>query len=226
MAPVQWLPGEPLMQSRAIALAAEHKTLQASLTLPLQARALVVFAHGSGSNRTSPRNTAVANRLNDAGFGTLLFDLLSSDESRVDVATCEYRFDIDLSARRLVEVIDWVAKGENTRNLHIGLFGSSTGAAAALVAAAERPSLVGAVVSRGGRPDLAGADLPLVKAPTLLLVGGDDKEVLELNKEALGHMVNEPRLHLVPHASHLFEEPGAMDEVVRMTVRWFRASLL
>ncbi|QFT53020.1 dienelactone hydrolase family protein [Microbulbifer sp. THAF38] len=214
------------MQSKTIALAAEHKTLQASLTLPQESRALVIFAHGSGSNRASPRNIAVAKRLNDAGFATLLFDLLSEEESRADEATSEYRFDIDLSARRLVEVIDWAAQGETTRALHIGLFGASTGAAAALIAAAERPSLVGAVVSRGGRPDLAGSDLPLVKAPTLLLVGGDDKQVLELNKEALQHMVNEPRLHLIPHAGHLFEEPGAMDEVVRMTVRWFRASLL
>jgi dienelactone hydrolase len=214
------------MQNKTIALAAEHTTLQASLTLPQEARALVIFAHGSGSNRNSPRNIAVARRLNDDGFATLLFDLLSKEETRADEATSEYRFDIDLSARRLVEVIDWAAHEETTRTLHIGLFGASTGAAAALIAAAERPSLVGAVVSRGGRPDLAGSDLPLVKAPTLLLVGGDDKQVLELNKEALNHMVNEPRLHLIPHAGHLFEEPGAMDEVVRMTERWFRASLL
>ncbi|MFA0809628.1 dienelactone hydrolase family protein [Microbulbifer epialgicus] len=214
------------MQSRVIALAAEGKTLNASLTLPQDARALVIFAHGSGSSRTSPRNIAVAGKLNDAGFATLLFDLLSADESRADAATCEYRFDIDLSARRLVEVVDWAAHDESTRKLQVGLFGASTGAAVALVAAAERPSLVNAVVSRGGRPDLAGADLSLVKAPTLLLVGGDDKQVLELNKEALTHMVNGPRLQIIPHASHLFEEPGTMDEVVRLTTRWFRANLI
>ncbi|GAA5443704.1 putative phosphoribosyl transferase Rv0571c [Microbulbifer sp. NBRC 101763] len=214
------------MQSQAIALATEDITLNASLTLPQGARALIVFAHGSGSNRASPRNLTVASRLNDAGFATLLFDLLSVEESRADASTCEYRFDIDLSARRLVEVLDWSAHEESTEHLRVGLFGASTGAAVALVAAAERPSLVGAVVSRGGRPDLAGSDLPLVKAPTLLLVGGDDKQVLEMNKEALTHMVNGPRLQIIPHAGHLFEEPGAMDEVVHLTSRWFRTNLL
>jgi putative phosphoribosyl transferase len=192
-----------------------------TLTLPDSARGLVVFAHGSGSSRFSPRNRQVAEQLNEQALGTLLIDLLTAEEEQVDLRTAELRFDISLLAERVVGAVDWA----DERGLPIGAFGASTGAAAALVAAAERPQLVRAVVSRGGRPDLAGDALPRVEAPTLLIVGGNDQAVLDLNRQAMDQMRAETRLEIVPGASHLFEEPGALDEVVRLARDWFLETL-
>jgi dienelactone hydrolase len=192
-----------------------------TLTLPDGARGLVVFAHGSGSSRFSPRNRQVAEELNEHALGTLLIDLLTAEEEQVDLRTAELRFDISLLAERVVGAVDWAEE----RGLPIGAFGASTGAAAALVAAAERPQLVRAVVSRGGRPDLAGDALPRVEAPTLLIVGGNDQVVLDLNRQAMERMRAETRLEIVPGASHLFEEPGALDEVVRLARGWFLEKL-
>ena len=180
----------------------------------------MLFAHGSGSSRHSPRNRRVAAHLQRAGFGTLLLDLLTSEEEQFDLHSRELRFDIGLLARRLVGAVDWLAArfgGE----LRVGLFGASTGAAAALVAAAERPSRVGGVVSRGGRPDLAGPALERVTAPTLLIVGGADPQVLTLNRQAAGRLAAPHRLEVVPGAGHLFEEPGALEEVARLAGAWF-----
>lgn len=192
-----------------------------TLTLPDGARGLVVFAHGSGSSRFSPRNRQVAEELNEQALGTLLIDLLTAEEEQVDLRTAELRFDISLLAERVVGAVDWAEE----RGLPIGAFGASTGAAAALVAAAERPQLVRAVVSRGGRPDLAGDALPRVEAPTLLIVGGNDQAVLDLNRQAMERMRAETRLEIVPGASHLFEEPGALDDVVRLARDWFLQNL-
>lgn len=188
-----------------------------TLTLPEPAFGLVVFAHGSGSSRFSPRNRRVAEALDRAGLGTLLIDLLTEGEEEIDLRTAELRFDIPLLAARVTGAVDWAA----TKELPIGLFGASTGAAAALVAAAERPELVEAVVSRGGRPDLAGAALLRVEAPTLFLVGERDPVVLELNRRAMGRMSAETRLEVIPGASHLFEEPGALEAVCRLAREWF-----
>ncbi|MBX6391102.1 MAG: dienelactone hydrolase family protein [Frankia sp.] len=203
--------------------------LNADLDVPDGARGLVIFAHGSGSSRFSPRNRAVAGTLLDAGFGTLLADLLTADEEAEDMTTGRYRFDIELLAGRVVDLIDWATSpgGPSGRRLAlprsggIGLFGASTGAAAALIAAARRPDTVGAVVSRGGRPDLAGADLPRVTAPTLLIVGGADDVVITLNQEALARLCCPARLVVVPGATHLFEEPGAMETVADLAARHF-----
>lgn len=199
--------------------------LEGFLALPAGSHSLVLFAHGSGSSRFSPRNTMVAEALNTAGIGTLLFDLLTADEHRIDEVTREYRFDIDLLARRLVEALAWVQTQPDTQSLHLGLFGSSTGAAAALIAAAERPQWVDAVVSRGGRPDLAGKALPQVEAATLLIVGGEDYQVIELNRAAAAHMRCGPRLEIVPGATHLFEEPGTLESVVALAIGWFQQTL-
>ena len=199
--------------------------LEGFLALPAGSHSLVLFAHGSGSSRFSPRNTMVAEALNTAGIGTLLFDLLTADEHRIDEVTREYRFDIDLLARRLVEALAWVQTQPDTQSLHLGLFGSSTGAAAALIAAAERPQWVEAVVSRGGRPDLAGEALPQVEAATLLIVGGEDYQVIELNRAAAAHMRCGPRLEIVPGATHLFEEPGTLESVVALAIGWFQQTL-
>lgn len=188
-----------------------------TLTLPEPAFGLVVFAHGSGSSRFSPRNRLVAEALERAGLATLLIDLLTEREEAIDLRTAELRFDIPLLASRVTGAVDWAA----TRELPIGLFGASTGAAAALVAAAERPELVEAVVSRGGRPDLAGEALPRVEAPTLFLVGERDPVVLELNRRATGRMRAQTRLEVIPDASHLFEEPGALEAVCRLAGEWF-----
>jgi putative phosphoribosyl transferase len=190
------------------------------LTLVDGAAGLVVFAHGSGSSRRSSRNRAVAVALQDAGFATLLMDLLTLAEERVDEQTREHRFDIPLLATRVEAAIDWLERASDVSRLPIALFGASTGAAAALVAAANRPHAVRAVVSRGGRPDLGGPALPHVEAPTLLIVGGLDTEVLELNRAAMRAMRAMARLEIVEGASHLFEEPGTMDEVVRLTIGW------
>jgi putative phosphoribosyl transferase len=203
------------------------------LTLPPGARGIVVFAHGSGSGRLSPRNTAVADVLVDASFGTLLVDLLTPEEQDADSVTAHLRFDISLLAERVIGAIDWLdadaVVGDlppRIRKLAIGCFGASTGAAAALVAAAQRPDKVAAVVSRGGRPDLAGDALPHVKAPTLLIVGGKDVDVIQLNRRAQALLGGESQLVIVPEAGHLFEEPGAMEAVAVLTREWFERYLV
>ena len=195
--------------------------LEGNLGLPPGARGIVLFAHGSGSSRHSPRNRYVAKVLREAGLGTLLIDLLTADEEAVDAQTRQLRFDIGLLARRLVGAIEWLGGNAETCAMPVGLFGASTGAGAALVAAAECPERVFAVVSRGGRPDLAGAALGRVEAPTLLILGGNDTIVLDLNRQAMGLMPCEKRLEIVPGASHLFEEPGAIEEVARLAAGWF-----
>jgi dienelactone hydrolase len=194
--------------------------LEGNLTLPEGARGIVLFAHGSGSSRFSPRNYYVAQQLNREKLATLLVDLLSPEEEAVDLRTARLRFNIGLLAERLVGVTDWLVRQPDTRPLRIGYFGASTGAAAALVAAAERPQIVRAIVSRGGRPDLAGPALARVEAPTLLIVGGDDTPVIELNRAALAQLRCEKRLVIVPGATHLFEEPGALEEVARLARQW------
>lgn len=195
--------------------------LEGNRSVPEGAKAVVLFAHGSGSSRFSPRNRYVADFLRKAGLGTLLFDLLTGDEERVDAMTAEYRFDINLLADRLVAATDWASKDAKTRGLKIGYFGASTGAAAALIAAARRPDAVYAVVSRGGRPDLAEAFLPEVKAPTLLIVGELDYPVVDLNRDALKLIPAVKEMAVVPGATHLFEEPGKLDEVARLAKDWF-----
>jgi dienelactone hydrolase len=187
---------------------------------------IVVFAHGSGSSRQSPRNTQVAAALEREGLGTLLFDLLSDEEEQLDNITMELRFDIPLLARRVTAVLDWVRAQPKLREHRIGLFGASTGAAAALVAAAHRPEAVAAVVSRGGRPDLAGDALELVRAPTLLIVGSRDEQVLTLNEHARAKMVAPVRIEVVEGATHLFEEPGTLGEVAAQAARFFRTHLI
>ena len=196
-------------------------TLEGTLAIPPDARGVVLFAHGSGSSRHSPRNRFVAEALRDGGLATLLVDLLTAEEESVDIRTRHLRFDIGLLAERLVSAIDWLGEQAETRDLRVGLFGASTGGGAALVAAAERPDRVGAVVSRGGRPDLAGDALPLVRAPTLLIVGEWDEPVIELNELARRQMRAEVRLEIVPRATHLFEEPGALEDVARLARDWF-----
>ena len=204
---------------------AGRTVLSGNLTVPEKAVALVLFAHGSGSSRHSPRNQFVARTLNDAGLGTLLFDLLTQDEEAIDMHTREHRFNIGLLAERLVHATRLAKQQEETRDLRIGYFGSSTGGGAALVAAAEVPNDVGAVVSRGGRPDLAGDALPKVQAATLLMVGGNDDVVIELNEMARDQMRCEVKLEIVPGATHLFEEPGALEKVAELTSTWFNAHL-
>jgi putative phosphoribosyl transferase len=196
-------------------------TLEGNLAVPDLARGIVVFAHGSGSSRHSPRNRYVASVLQEAGLATLLVDLLTLEEERIDVRTAHIRFDIDLLAARLVGCTAWLAQQPPTQELRVGYFGASTGGGAALVAAAERPDDVGAVVSRGGRPDLAGEALPRVKAPTLLIVGGNDTPVIKMNREALALLQCEKQLSIVPGATHLFEEPGTLEEVARLAREWF-----
>lgn len=201
-------------------------SLPGNLNIPQGAQGIVVFAHGSGSSRFSPRNNFVAETLNEGGLATLLFDLLTADEEEVDLRTRELRFDIGLLAERLIGAVNWVKQQANTGDLNIGLFGSSTGAAAALVAAAQRTDTVAAVVSRGGRPDLAGDALPQVRAPTLLIVGGNDTLVIEMNREAAGSLQVEHRIEIVPGATHLFEEPGKLEEVARLARDWFKHYLV
>jgi putative phosphoribosyl transferase len=213
------------MQEREVRVSAGPVTLEGSLGIPNSAGGVVLFAHGSGSGRHSPRNRYVARVLREANLATLLIDLLTEDEEEVDLRTTRLRFDIELLARRLVGATDWLVQSPDTEQLRIGYFGASTGAGAALVAAAERPDEVGAIVSRGGRPDLAGDALPLVKAPTLLIVGGNDEPVIGMNEEALARMRAVKRLQIVPGASHLFEEPGALEEVARLATVWFARHL-
>jgi putative phosphoribosyl transferase len=195
--------------------------LDADLDVPEAARGVVLFVHGSGSSRHSPRNRYVAGELQKAGLATVLVDLLTPGEERIDARTAELRFDIDLLAQRVVALTDWLAKHEPTAGLGIGLFGASTGAAAALVGAASRPDHVEAVVSRGGRPDLAGDFLSRVRQPTLLIVGERDEVVIELNRRAMEQLAGEARLEIVPGATHLFEEPGALEQAARLARDWF-----
>jgi len=197
--------------------------LQGDLIIPAGAKSVVLFAHGSGSSRHSPRNQFVARTIREAGVGTLLFDLLTPEEEAIDAQTGHLRFDIGLLAGRLIDATYWL-KGD-LEYLLIGYFGSSTGGGAALVAAAELGETVGAVVSRGGRPDLAGEALPLVKAPTLLIVGGLDYPVIEMNREAYARLRCEKELKIVPGATHLFEEPGTLEEVSRLAADWFQKHL-
>src|SRR5438477_4107961 len=204
-----------------VRIPAGRATMDGNLTMVDQAKGLVLFAHGSGSSRHSPRNQFVAQTLNDAGLATLLFDLLTPEEESVDLYTREHRFDIGLLAERLVQATRWAKQQKETRDLPIGYFGSSTGGGAALVAAAELPEEVGAVVSRGGRPDLAGDALPKVKAPTLLIVGGEDYVVIELNEQARAQMKCECKIDIVPGATHLFEEPGTLEQVAKLASDWF-----
>jgi putative phosphoribosyl transferase len=199
--------------------------LDADLAVPDGAAGVVVFAHGSGSGRHSPRNRRVAAALQSSGLATLLLDLLTPDEGEVDARTAELRFDIRLLADRLAAAVDWLAEHPAAAGLPVGCFGASTGAAVALVCAAERPEQVRAVVSRGGRPDLAGAALASVRAPTLLIVGGRDHAVLDLNREAYARLSVEKAVEVVAGAGHLFEEPGALDEVTRHAARWFTVHL-
>jgi len=216
---------DPDREERLVRVAAARVLLEGNLTLPEGARGIVLFAHGSGISRFSPRNCYVAQQLNREKLATLLVDLLSPEEEAVDLRTARLRFNIGLLAERLVGVTDWLVRQPDTRPLRIGYFGASTGAAAALVAAAERPQIVRAIVSRGGRPDLAGPAFARVEAPTLLIVGGDDMPVIELNRAALAQLRCEKRLVIVPGATHLFEEPGALDEVARLAREWFQQYL-
>jgi putative phosphoribosyl transferase len=204
---------------------AQDVTLEGTLTLPDHAKGIVLFAHGSGSSRHSPRNRFVAEALQAGGLGTLLIDLLTSSEEAIDDRTRELRFDIGLLADRLVGAIAWLGAEDVTRELAVGLFGASTGGGAALVVAARVPDRVGAVVSRGGRPDLAGAALPKVKAPTLLIVGGRDEIVIDLNQRAMAQMHAPVKLEIVPGATHLFEEAGTLDQVAGLAREWFARHL-
>jgi dienelactone hydrolase len=200
--------------------------LEGDLVIPEKATAVIAFAHGSGSSRHSPRNQYVARVLQQGGLATLLFDLLTAEEERIDVQTAHLRFDIALLARRLSEATAWLKKDKDTRDLLVGYFGASTGAAAALVAAARRRGDVFAVVSRGGRPDLAGASLPLVKASTLLIVGGEDTPVIEMNEDAFRQLrMEKKKLEIVPGATHLFEEPGTLEKVASLARNWFKREL-
>jgi putative phosphoribosyl transferase len=200
--------------------------LQGDLSVPEGPRGVVLFAHGSGSSRHSPRNRYVAAELQNASLATLLLDLLTAEEEEVDLRTAHLRFDIGLLAERLVAATEWLAQRPETRDQRVGYFGASTGGGAALVAAAERPESVDAVVSRGGRPDLAGEALPRVSAPTLLIVGGNDAPVIRMNQDAMDRMTGaEVRLEIVPGATHLFEEPGTLEKVAALAVDWFRRHL-
>jgi putative phosphoribosyl transferase len=210
---------------RLIRIPAGSVALEGDLSVPTEARGVVLFAHGSGSSRHSPRNRYVARLLNNANLATLLFDLLTPAEEAVDRRTAHLRFDVQLLATRLLDATDCVLRQPDTRHLPVGYFGASTGAAAALIAAAERPDAVKAVVSRGGRPDLAGPALPRVRAATLLIVGGEDFTVIELNREAFERLRCEKRLVIIPGATHLFEEPGALDEVARLAREWLERYL-
>jgi putative phosphoribosyl transferase len=211
----------PTGQERSVRLDLGSVRLEGTLGIPAEATAIVLFAHGSGSSRHSPRNRYVARVLRESGLATLLFDLLSQEEEALDLRTGQLRFDIELLAERLMGATDWLAGRSDTRSLRVGYFGASTGAAAALVAAAKRSEVVGAVVSRGGRPDLADDALSLVRAPTLLIVGGADTPVIPLNEQAMARMTQtEVRLEIIPGATHLFEEPGALEAVARLARDW------
>jgi dienelactone hydrolase len=203
-----------------------HQSIDGDLDRPDAASGVVVFAHGSGSSRHSRRNQQVARSLEARGFATLLIDLLTPEEEVVDARTSHLRFDIEMLAARLVAIVDWIRQRDDIAPLRIGFFGASTGGGAALMAAAGRPDDIAAVVSRGGRPDLAGPALPLVKAPTLLIVGGDDTAVIQLNEEAMARMDGVVVLEIVPGASHLFEERGTLERVAQLAGDWFERYLV
>jgi len=214
------------LNSRLIYIPVGRDEIQGDLHVPQKSTSIVVFAHGSGSSRHSPRNNYVADVLNDAGIATLLIDLLTPDEELIDFQTARLRFDIGLLADRLTTITHWLRGQSATDKLHLGYFGASTGAAAALVAAAKQPQFVEAIVSRGGRPDLAGSWLIKVRAPTLLIVGGNDKIVIELNYQAAAELRAEHRLEIVPNAGHLFEEPGTLEQVAGLARDWFDEHLI
>jgi dienelactone hydrolase len=211
---------------QTLTIPAAGVTLEADVVMPDAAPGLVLFAHGSGSSRHSPRNRYVAGELQSSGLATVLVDLLTEQEERVDAQTGALRFDIGLLAVRVIALTDWLIEHQPTAGLRVGLFGASTGAAAALVAAAARPSSVATVVSRGGRPDLAGEFLRLVYQPTLLIVGERDQSVIELNRQAMKKLAGETRLEIVPGASHLFEEPGTLEQVAHLARDWFTRYLI
>jgi dienelactone hydrolase len=216
---------DELQLEQVIDIPSGNVQLEGELKVPQRATGIVLFAHGSGSSRHSPRNQYVARTIREAGVGTLLFDLLTKDEEAIDSYTAELRFDIEFLARRLVDATNWITSEPATQHLRIGYFGSSTGAAAALIGAVELSNIVSAVVSRGGRPDLAGDALPRVKAPTLLIVGGNDDVVIGLNEEAYAKLTCEKELKIVPGATHLFEEPGTLEQVARLASEWFKNKL-
>jgi dienelactone hydrolase len=209
-----------MVQPAAVQIQAGRVLIEGDLTTLLKAAGLVVFAHGSGSSRFSRRNRSVAHVLHSGGYATLLLDLLTREEEGIDEQTREYRFDVNRLGHRVVNAIDWAASHPHLARLPVACFGASTGAAAALIAAADRPEPVRAVISRGGRPDLAGYALPKVQAPTLLIVGGDDEPVIELNRAAMRRMRAPVHLEIVPGATHLFEEPGALESVSRLALAW------
>jgi len=213
------------MKIDAVRIPDRSALLDGDLHVPARCIGLVIFAHGSGSSRFSPRNRQVAAALESAGCATLLLDLLTREEEAVDLRTREYRFDIQRLARRVIAAADWASAHHRLREMNVGYFGASTGAAAALIAAAERPDISAAVVSRGGRPDLADDALGAVQAPTLLIVGGDDQPVIELNEQAKRRMRTIARIEIVPGATHLFEEHGALEQVERLAADWFREYL-
>jgi pimeloyl-ACP methyl ester carboxylesterase len=208
-----------------VAVPIDGQSLPGDLGMPADCRGIVLFAHGSGSSRHSPRNQYVARTLEHRHLATLLIDLLTPEEEAIDDRTAEYRFDIPMLAGRLVTIVDWLRLRKDTASLPIGLFGASTGGGAALIAAAERPRAIAAVVSRGGRPDLADAALPKVTTPTLLIVGGFDAPVIEMNRDAMKRMRGEVKLEIVPGATHLFEEPGTLERVAELAGTWFAQHL-
>lgn len=214
-------------ENRYVQILSTGVQLEGILSIPEDARGLVIFVHGSGSSRHSPRNQYVAQTLQEGGLATLLFDLLTAEEEEIDLQTRHLRFDIELLARRTAGVLEWLDSQPYALEFNRGLFGSSTGAAAALIAAANLPKKVHAIVSRGGRPDLAGKFLPKVQAPTLLIVGGDDEVVIDLNEQALAQMRPgaDKKLMIVPGASHLFEEPGTLEYAARLAREWFQTYL-
>jgi putative phosphoribosyl transferase len=216
-------PSRAGVQKRSVQILLGQADLVGDLVVPEQATGLVLFAHGSGSSRLSPRNRYVADILNGAGFATLLVDLLTAQEERIDFQTREFRFNIGLLAERLIGLTEWQRAHPDLSALSLGYFGASTGSAAALIAAAAHPQHVRAVVSRGGRPDLAAPSLPRVQSPTLLIVGGDDSQVIELNQQAFEALQCEKKLDIVPGATHLFEEPGALETVARLAADWYRS---
>jgi len=210
---------------KRVRVGVDSAVIEGNLSVPDGAEGVVLFAHGAGSSRHSPRNNFVARKLREGGLATLLIDLLTPEEKEVDRRTRRIRFDIDRLAKRVVGATDWLLEQPGTEDLNVGIFGSSTGAAAALIAAAERPDAAKAVVSRGGRVDMAKAVLDEVEAPSLFIVGGRDIQVLSLNQQALAQMEAEKQLEVIPGAGHLFEEPGALDEVARLTRKWFQHHL-
>ena len=208
-----------------VKISIDKKALEGSLAVPSDAKGIVLFAHGSGSGRFSPRNRYVAKVLNETGLATMLVDLLTKEEEHVDIATGEFRFNIDLLSGRLVTATQWLKKKPETKDLALGYFGSSTGAAAAIIAATKFPEAIRAIVLRGGRPDLAMAYLHLVRAPVLFIVGGRDPVVMDLNKKAMGEIQVDKKLEVVPGATHLFEEPGRLEQVARLSAAWFLTHL-